>query len=226
MATMNYGKQNKFRNGFRDLRDEQKSAGEQWLKKHDPKGVTEPKRAPKPKVMKGKPKKRLPTAERPVTRTADQVVIYTDGGCWPNPGVGGWGAVITMPDGKIVELTGGEEKSSNNRMELMGPIMALESLERHSAVTLYSDSQYVVKGITEWIEGWKRKGWISAQKQPVKNRELWERLDDSRKRHKVTFQWIRGHAGIEGNERADVLSQKGAIEACGHAIDFSRFRYK
>ena len=155
-----------------------------------------------------------------------RIEIYTDGGCWPNPGIGGWGAVITTPDGKVTELTGGEERSSNNRMELMGPIIALERLDPGSSVTLYSDSQYVVNGITDWIDGWKRKGWINTQKQPVKNRELWERLDAVRSRHKVTFEWIRGHAGIAGNERADQLSQKGAIEACGHAIDFSRFRYK
>ncbi len=108
----------------------------------------------------------------------------------------------------------------------MGPIVALEYLEQPSKVTLYSDSQYVVNGITEWIDKWKRCGWINSQKKPVKNRELWERLDAARKRHKVKFQWIRGHDGIEGNERADVLSQKGAIEACGHVIDFSKFRYK
>src|SRR4051812_40873592 len=91
-----------------------------------------------------------------VRHAADRVVIYTDGGCWPNPGVGGWGAVITMPGGKVIELTGGEEQSSNNRMELMGPIMALERLEPGSTVLLYSDSQYVVNGITDWIYGWKR----------------------------------------------------------------------
>lgn len=161
-----------------------------------------------------------------VTKAKQKVVIYTDGGCWPNPGVGGWGAVLFTDDGNEMELTGGEQVSSNNRMELMGPIIALEYLEQPSKVTLYSDSQYVVNGITEWIDNWKRTGWINSQKKPVKNRELWERLDEARKRHKVNFQWIRGHCGNEGNERADVLSQKGAIEACGHVIDFSKFRYK
>jgi ribonuclease HI len=156
----------------------------------------------------------------------DRITIYTDGGCWPNPGIGGWGALITLPGGKVIELTGGEEQSSNNRMELMGPIVALEQLEAGSNVLLYSDSQYVVNGITEWIDTWKRNGWINSQKNPVKNRELWERLDQARNRHKVEFKWIRGHAGIEGNERADILSQKGAIDACGHVIDFSRFRYE
>ena len=130
-----------------------------------------------------------------VRAAADRVVIYTDGGCWPNPGIGGWGAVLTMPDGEVLELTGGENPSSNNRMELMGLIIALEQFKAGSSVLLYSDSQYVVNGITDWIDGWKRKGWISTAKQPVKNRELWERLDQARNRHKVTFKWIRGCAG-------------------------------
>jgi ribonuclease HI len=153
------------------------------------------------------------------------IIIFTDGGCWPNPGAGGWGAVITMPGGKIVELTGGELQSSNNRMELLGPIMALESLVEPADVMLYSDSQYVVKGITSWITGWKAKGWRTKTREPVKNRELWERLDAARSRHNVTFEWVRGHDGLAGNERADALSKRGAETACGHAIDFTRFRY-
>lgn len=153
------------------------------------------------------------------------IEIYTDGGCWPNPGAGGWGAVITMPDGAVIELTGGEAVSSNNRMELSGPIAALESIKEPSAITLYSDSKYVIDGINGWIDGWKKKGWMTKARQPVKNRELWERLDAARNRHKVTFKWVRGHSGIEGNERADALSQKGAIKACGHGIDFEKFRY-
>lgn len=153
------------------------------------------------------------------------ITIYTDGGSWPNPGVGGWGAVVTMPDGEVVELVGGENPSSNNRMELMGPIAALESLPDRSEVVLFSDSQYVVKGITEWIHGWKRKQWVNSQKQPVKNRELWERLDAARSRHRVTFKWVPGHTGIAGNERADALSQKGAVQACGHVIDFAKYKF-
>jgi ribonuclease HI len=155
----------------------------------------------------------------------ETIIIYTDGGSWPNPGAGGWGAVITMPNGDVVELCGGENPATNNTMELMGPIMALESLPASSKVTLYSDSQYVVKGITEWIDGWKRKRWINSQKQPVKNRELWERLDAARTRHTVKFEWVRGHSGIAGNERADILTKKGAVEASGYPIDFSKFNH-
>jgi ribonuclease HI len=153
------------------------------------------------------------------------VVIYTDGGCWPNPGAGGWGAVVTMPAGEVVELAGGENPSSNNRMELMAPICALEYLPGPCTVKLYSDSEYVVKGITSWINGWKAKNWITKTKQPVKNRELWERLDAARHRHHVTFEWVRGHCGIAGNERADSLSQRGAQQASGQVIDFSKFRH-
>jgi ribonuclease HI len=119
---------------------------------------------------------------------------------------------------------GGENPSSNNRMELLAPISALEHLREPSTVTVYSDSEYVVKGITSWIAGWKAKGWLTKAKQPVKNRELWVRLDAARSRHAVTFEWVRGHSGIEGNERADALSQRGAQDAAGRAIDFSRFR--
>lgn len=149
------------------------------------------------------------------------VVIYTDGGCWPNPGRGGWGAVITMPNGDVTELSGGENPSSNNRMELMAPIMALESLAARSTVVLYSDSTYVVSGITSWVTNWKAKGWLTKTKEPVKNRELWERLDQARARHDVRFEWVRGHAGVTGNERADVLSQEGAVAASGGPIDFN-----
>ena len=153
------------------------------------------------------------------------ITIYTDGGCWPNPGAGGWGAVVTMADGEVIELTGGENPSSNNRMELLGPIMALEHIGDPSAIILYSDSKYVIEGITVWIDNWKKKGWQTKSKQPVKNRELWERLDAARNRHRVTFKWVRGHSGNAGNERADALSQKGAIEASGHLIDFGKYKY-
>lgn len=156
----------------------------------------------------------------------DKAVIYTDGGCWPNPGIGGWGAVLTMQDSRIIELTGGENPTTNNRMELMGPISALEFLTEKTTVTLYSDSQYVVNGITEWIHNWKKNNWKNKQKKKVVNRELWERLESAHMKHKVTFKWIRGHSGNDGNERADELSKVGAIEIAGRFIDFDKYRWK
>jgi ribonuclease HI len=158
--------------------------------------------------------------------SAKEVIIYTDGGCWPNPGIGGWGATMKMPDGNVVELTGGEKVSTNNRMELMGPIVALEYFTTPMRIKLYSDSQYVVKGINEWIHNWRRKGWKTANKKPVLHQDLWERLDAARNVHKVTFEWVPGHEGIEGNERADELSKVGAMETCGHVIHFDQFIYK
>jgi ribonuclease HI len=127
-----------------------------------------------------------------------------------------------MPDGQVIELSGGEKRSTNNRMELMAAIRALESVAPGSDVVVYSDSRYVVDGMNSWVEGWRRKGWVTKGRRPVKNRELWERLDRARRRHQVVFRWVRGHAGVAGNERAHRLSQVGAMEACGHAIDFER----
>lgn len=140
-------------------------------------------------------------------RPPEPIVIHTDGSCWPNPGPGGWSAVIVAPEARTVELTGRSKDTTNNRMEMMGAIMALESLPGRSTVTLYSDSQYLVNGITKWIVKWKRKGWgAKKDRGPVKNRDLWERLDAARDRHDVTFVWIKGHDGNEGNERADRLA--------------------
>lgn len=148
------------------------------------------------------------------------ITAYTDGGCWPNPGIGGWGAVVAS-DGEVKELYGGELESTNNRMELMGPIAALEFLPAGSKILIYCDSQYVVLGITKWIKGWKAKDWKKSGRKPVVNRELWERLDAACQRHTVRWQWIRGHTGIAGNERADELSRLGAEQTCGHPIDFA-----
>lgn len=153
-----------------------------------------------------------------------QVTIYTDGGCWPNPGIGGWGALL-LCKGHSKELCGGEAESTNNRMELLGPIFALEHLTKPCIVTLYSDSQYVVKGMNEWIAGWKVRGWTNSSGRPVANRELWERLETAAARHTTTFQWVKGHAGNEGNERADELSRRGAEQAVGRSINFERFTY-
>lgn len=139
------------------------------------------------------------------------VTIYTDGGCKGNPGPGGWGAVLEY-NGHERELWGGEPMTTNNRMELMAAIMALETLKRPCTVDLHTDSQYLRNGITQWIAGWKANGWRTALKQPVKNADLWQRLDEARQRHKVTWHWVRGHAGHPGNERADRLALRGIKE--------------
>ena len=139
-----------------------------------------------------------------------QVVIYTDGACKGNPGPGGWGALLTT-GGTTKELFGGELGSTNNRMEIMAVIEALSALKRPCQVTLYLDSEYVRKGITEWIHGWKARGWRTAAKAPVKNVDLWQRLDSlvSTSGHQIDWRWVRGHAGDPGNERADLLANKG-----------------
>jgi ribonuclease HI len=140
-----------------------------------------------------------------------QVVIHTDGACSGNPGPGGWGAVLHY-GGKEKELWGGELQTTNNRMELMGAIQALEALTKPCKVELHTDSQYVMKGIMEWIHNWKRRGWTTADKKPVKNDDLWKRLDAARARHDVDWRWVKGHAGHEFNERADVLARQGLTE--------------
>jgi ribonuclease HI len=147
-------------------------------------------------------------------RTADNVVeIYTDGACSGNPGPGGWGAVLTY-GGHRRELHGGSaEPTTNNRMELMGAIRALESLTRPSTVRLHTDSSYLRNGITSWLAAWKRNGWMTSGKKPVKNAELWRRLDAAAARHEVHWLWVRGHAGDPGNERADALANLGMREA-------------
>ncbi len=144
----------------------------------------------------------------------NQVEIYTDGACKGNPGPGGWGVLLRSGD-TVKELHGGEPSTTNNRMELMAVIRALEALRRPCAVTLYLDSQYVLKGITEWLPGWKAKGWKTASKQPVKNVELWQRLDDLLQKggHVVDWRWVRGHTGDAGNERADALANLGCESA-------------
>jgi ribonuclease HI len=146
-----------------------------------------------------------------------QVVIYTDGACRGNPGPGGWGAIL-MYGGREKELCGGELATTNNRMELMAAIRALEALTRPCTVELHTDSQYVKKGISEWISGWKARGWRTADKSPVKNEDLWKRLDAARARHTVDWRWIKGHAGHEMNERADGLARKGMLETLGERV--------
>ena len=134
--------------------------------------------------------------------------IYTDGACSGNPGPGGWGAVL-MHGGKTKDLSGGELQTTNNRMELMGAIAALEALKKPCKVELHTDSTYVMKGISEWIHNWKRRGWRTADGKPVKNDDLWRRLDEARARHDVKWRWVKGHAGHEFNERADELARQG-----------------
>ncbi|MFZ6689845.1 ribonuclease HI [Undibacterium sp. SXout11W] len=138
----------------------------------------------------------------------DKIEIYTDGACKGNPGVGGWGALLVAGD-KEKELCGGEKETTNNRMELMAVIQALGALKRPCHITLHTDSQYVLKGITEWITGWKAKGWKTASKAPVKNVDLWQALDAAQSTHKIEWRWVRGHTGHHGNERADQLANRG-----------------
>ncbi|MEL6609509.1 MAG: ribonuclease HI [Pseudomonadota bacterium] len=138
---------------------------------------------------------------------------YTDGACSGNPGPGGWGVLMIAREGEAVvkerALNGGEPETTNNRMELMAAITALESLSRASPITLVTDSSYVKDGITKWIHGWKRNNWRTAAKKPVKNAELWQRLDEAQARHDVTWEWVKGHAGHPENERADELARAG-----------------
>ena len=138
---------------------------------------------------------------------------YTDGACSGNPGPGGWGALLIARRGDDVlrerELKGGEAETTNNRMELMAAIRALEALERATAITVVTDSAYVKNGVTGWIHGWKANGWKTSTKKPVKNVDLWQRLDAAQARHDVTWEWIKGHAGHAGNERADALARAG-----------------
>ncbi|MCB1338471.1 MAG: ribonuclease HI [Maritimibacter sp.] len=142
-----------------------------------------------------------------------ELVAHTDGACSGNPGPGGWGVLLEAKNGgevlKTRELSGGEAETTNNRMELMAAIMALETLERPSAITVVTDSAYVKNGVTGWIHGWKRNGWKTSNKKPVKNVELWQRLDDAQARHQVRWEWIKGHAGHDENERADALARQG-----------------
>lgn len=136
------------------------------------------------------------------------VIAHTDGACSGNPGPGGWGVVLDYK-GTRKELCGGEAQTTNNRMELMAAISALEALTRPSAIEMHVDSSYVKDGITKWIHGWKRNGWKTADKKPVKNAELWQRLDAALGKHKVSWHWVKGHAGHNDNERADELARQG-----------------
>jgi len=142
-----------------------------------------------------------------------QLFAYTDGACSGNPGPGGWGVLLQARDGETVVkervLQGGEAATTNNRMELLAAINALEVLERPSRITVVTDSAYVKNGVTGWIHGWKRNGWRTSAKKPVKNAELWQRLDAAQARHDVTWEWVKGHAGHPENERADELARAG-----------------
>lgn len=136
------------------------------------------------------------------------VTIYTDGACRGNPGPGGWGALLEYR-GTTRELCGGERETTNNRMELMAAIQALEGLKQACEVALYTDSNYVRNGITQWLANWKRNGWRTAAKKPVKNADLWQRLDSACARHQIDWHWVKGHSGNAGNEAADTLANKG-----------------
>ena len=137
-----------------------------------------------------------------------EVIVYTDGACRRNPGPGGWGALLRFGANEKA-LSGGESPTTNNRMELTGAIMALEALSEPCAVTLHTDSKYVMQGLTEWLPGWKKRGWKTADKKPVKNQDLWQRLDTAAARHRVDWRWVKGHSGDAGNEAADRLANVG-----------------
>jgi ribonuclease HI len=139
---------------------------------------------------------------------ADPVIIYTDGACRGNPGPGGWGAVLSFK-GTTKEIYGGEKETTNNRMELMAVIQALGSLTRPCNVQIHSDSKYVLQGITEWLDNWKKRGWKTANKGAVKNEDLWRRLDSAQARHQIEWHWVKGHSGHNGNDRADQLANLG-----------------
>ncbi|MCV4291214.1 ribonuclease HI [Pseudomonas capsici] len=145
---------------------------------------------------------------------SESVELFTDGACKGNPGPGGWGALLVYK-GVEKELWGGEANTTNNRMELTGAIRGLEELKRPCEVTLVTDSQYVMKGITEWMANWKKRGWKTAAKEPVKNADLWQQLDEQVSRHTVKWQWVRGHIGHPGNERADQLANRGVDQVRG-----------
>jgi ribonuclease HI len=149
--------------------------------------------------------------------SGQRVTIHTDGACSGNPGPGGWGAILSFGE-HHKELLGGEPHTTNNRMELTAAISALEALKRSCAVDLYTDSEYLRNGITKWINGWKRNGWRTADRKPVKNVDLWKRLDEALKTHQVRWHWVKGHAGHAMNERADELAREGLIAARAGAV--------
>lgn len=148
------------------------------------------------------------------TPTEATVELYTDGACSGNPGPGGWGCILRFK-GIEKELYGGETPTTNNRMEMMAVLSGLNALTRPCAVAVYTDSEYVKKGMTEWLRGWKARGWKTADKKPVKNDDLWKALDEAAGRHRVTWHWVRGHNGHPENERADELARRGSKEAAG-----------
>ena len=150
----------------------------------------------------------------------EEVDIYTDGACSGNPGPGGWGAILRSGTHEK-EIWGGEPATTNNRMELLAVIRALNTLKRPVSVRVHTDSQYVQKGISEWIHGWKARGWKTAAKAPVKNADLWRALDEARERHQVKWLWVRGHSGHAENERADELARRGvdAVRKSGAAVE-------
>lgn len=149
-----------------------------------------------------------------MTDTLKHVIIYTDGGCRGNPGIGGWGVVLNY-DGHEKHLFGGEAETTNNRMELTAAIKALQALKTPCAVTLYTDSQYVKQGIEQWLANWKKNNWRTAAKKAVKNQDLWQLLDTEVQRHKVKWDWVKGHSGNPGNELADELANRGMDQLLG-----------
>jgi ribonuclease HI len=151
------------------------------------------------------------TEQAGTEQAGDRVVIHTDGACSGNPGPGGWGAILEW-GGRRREIKGGEAHTTNNRMELMAAISALEALKRPCDVDLHTDSQYLRQGITSWIHGWKRNGWKAADRKPVKNADLWQRLDAAVARHTIRWHWVRGHSGHDLNERADELAREAIAE--------------
>jgi ribonuclease HI len=148
---------------------------------------------------------------------ADTIYIYSDGACKGNPGAGGWGALL-VTNGHRKEICGGEANTTNNRMEMTAVIRALESLKRPSTVEVHTDSQYVQKGVSEWMAGWKRRNWRTADGKPVKNQDLWLQLDALSQLHVIQWKWVRGHAGHPENERADMLANQGVLQAQQHAL--------
>jgi ribonuclease HI len=153
-----------------------------------------------------------PAADADIVTSREVVVVYADGACKGNPGPGGWGAWLKRGEHEK-EIWGGERQTTNNRMELTAVIQALSALKRPSVVRVISDSEYVRQGITTWIHAWKKRGWLTADRKPVKNIDLWQQLDTVAQRHRVSWQWVKGHAGDPGNERADALANRGAQEA-------------
>lgn len=141
------------------------------------------------------------------------IILYTDGACSGNPGPGGWGAILTSGKHQR-ELKGGECETTNNRMEMMAVICGAEALKQDCRVDIFTDSVYVMKGMTEWLEGWKKRGWKTAGRKPVKNVDLWQRLELALERHQVNWNWVKGHSGDAGNERADELARMGIPKDC------------